>query len=97
MDTDRDMENEGTKHGKKIIQRVLKMMREMDFKEINRRVQGTDWVEELTRFEEVNVHPNDCWHEWWSRSTEPPSRLQQRSDDALQVYPWVKTIGLESS
>ena len=44
-----------------------------------------DWVEALSRFEEIEVHPNDCWHEWWDTCAETPRQILQRCDEFLQT------------
>ena len=59
---------------------------------VNAGTPGLDWVEALSRFEELPVHPNDCWHQWWwaTRSAEPPRVLQQRTDDFLQTLRFLR-------
>ena len=44
-----------------------------------------DWVEALSCFEEIDVHPNDCWHEWWDDGIESPQNLLQRCNEIYQV------------
>jgi hypothetical protein len=49
-------------------------------------MEDVDWVEACGRFEEINVHPNDCFHEWWDEKSEKPRALQQRSSEVLNMF-----------
>lgn len=62
------------------------MLKEIDHLKINEKVENLDWVEASARFEEIKVHPNDCFHEWWDEKPEKARSLQQRSCEALQMF-----------
>lgn len=76
----------GEKRGRDIQKRALKLLKEVDHLKINERVEDLDWVEAFARFEEIKVHPNDCFHEWWEEKSEKPRGLQQRSCEILQMF-----------
>ena len=48
-------EDYATKKGREIGGRVLRLLKEQDFVRINQEVPGMDWVEALSRFEEVSI------------------------------------------
>jgi len=73
------------KRGRDIGKRAIKLLKEANYDKVNETVPNIDWVEALSRYEEIVVHPNDCWHEWWDPSPEKPRALQQRSCETLQM------------